>query len=414
MIDIDFSVYRNLPSFKEVKSPSPYVTGKLEKFHPEGLYSEQIFGPVNRYKCQCGAVFGKINAGKRCEECGVLCDTEELRTKTFAKIKLPTGIYVINPNFIGNLNQIFGTFAIKNLLNKSKYNENRENPYLFSLEKFKLIKESMLKEDEKIIDIEVFDITTLKDLFFEMMEDEDLLKFLQGNFVEEDLVNYVFLNEIPVIPPTSRPIVKISAEKSMPHAISTLYIKLLTSKKNITDSLFQENSQMFGFTVYKYQEKVSEIFESISQSNFKKKESYIRESLTGKTVEFSQRAVIVPNPALKPYQIGMHREAVEKLFLPEFLRFLYEKFENDHIEDTDFTVMEYLQYIYNTLNDDGIEISDPLFIEFLKSKSKEFRILFERQPVLYKFNTSGVTLGRVFGDNDLFYNKKDKEETVEK
>ena len=27
---------------------------KKRNFHPEGLFSEQIFGPVKNYTCQCG------------------------------------------------------------------------------------------------------------------------------------------------------------------------------------------------------------------------------------------------------------------------------------------------------------------------------------------------------------------------
>jgi len=405
MIVIDLNVYKNLPIYDEVKSANAYSSSKFERFHPEGLYSEQIFGPAKDYRCQCGETFGKINSGKRCENCGVLCDTSDLRTKTFAKIKLPSNIFVINPDFIGNLNNIFGTFAVKNILSKSKYNENREIPYKFSLEKFKLTKVSKLKENEKVIDFEIFDITTLKKLFDMIREIPELDEWLK-NQIKEDYIDYIFINEIPVIPPSSRPIVKIGPNKFMPHAITALYTKLLTSKKNISDALFQENSQLFGFTVYKYQEKIFEIYDKIAESNFKKKESYIRESLTGKTVEFSQRAIIVPNPAIKPYQIGIHKESVEKLFLPEMLRFLFEKFENEKIEGTDVSVLEYLQYIYNSLNDEGIELSDELFLEFLEKYIGEFRTVFERQPVLFKYNTVGTTIGRVFGDNDLFWEKE--------
>ena len=121
MISIDFSIYEQLPSLTEVKTSSIYLSNKTEKFHSEGLFSEQIFGPVENYKCQCGETFGKINAGKRCQNCGVLCDLNILRSNTFAKIKLPANIYVINPVFIGNLSQIFGNYAIKNILVKKGY-----------------------------------------------------------------------------------------------------------------------------------------------------------------------------------------------------------------------------------------------------------------------------------------------------
>jgi DNA-directed RNA polymerase beta' subunit len=424
MIDIDFEIYEKLPLLEEITSTNIYTSGKQKKFHTEGLYSEQIFGPVENYKCQCGETFGKINTGKRCEKCEVLCDMNILRSDSYAKIKLPANIYVINPVFIGNMSQIFGNYAIKNILMKKKYNDNRNIPYFFSFHDMKLIKENKLK-NENFIDIEVYDITTLRHLFetiLEIIEDKDkmedddfadyqrLRNHIYSNILDPKLLKFFFLNEFPVIPPNSRPVAKIGPEKTMPHPITSLYIKLLTSKKNISDSLFQENSQMFGFTVYKYQEKLIEIYDSINESNFKKKESYIRESLTGKTIEFSQRSIVIPNPALKPYQIGLHRESVEKLFLPELLRFLFENYENENIEGMEMNVLDYLQYIYNIMSSDSPEIPDELFLKFLKSKAKDFRLLIERQPTLWRYNLVGTLLGRVYGDNDLFYEKKEKKD----
>ena len=408
MITHDFSIYEKLPELQEIANHQVYVSNKFEKFAPDGFYSEQIFGPVKNYRCQCGNLFGKINAGKRCKSCGVLCVKSDLRSMTFAKIKLPANIHIINPDFIGTLEQIFGSFAIKNLLNSKNFNENRDNPYFFSIEKQKLIRKSKLREDEEYLDFEVFDITTLKKLYDYLYEEEYYNKLLKTFVNDERILKFIFLNEIPVLPPDSRPIIMINTTKMMPHAITTLYIKILTSKKNISDNLFQENSQLFGFTVYKYQNKIIEIYDKIAENNFKKKESYIREALTGKTVEFSQRSVIVPNPALKPYQLGFHRDAVEKIFLPELLRFLFEKFENENIDDINISVSDYLQYILKNINYKGIRLSDELFLEFLKEKAKDFTICFERQPVLWKFNTSVLTLGRVFGDNDLF--KKENKE----
>jgi len=408
MISVDFSVYEQLPELEEVKNHQIYISNKFEKFSVEGFYSEQIFGPLKNYRCQCGRLFGKINAGKICDECHVLCAKNDLRSLTFAKIKLPSNIYVINPDFIGIIEQIFGSFAVKNLLNVKKFNENRDNPYFYSLDKQKLIKKNKLKE-EKILDFEIFDITTLRKLFMYLKENEEYQKLLHSFVIEDKILDFIFLNEIPVLPPDSRPIIMINPTKMMPHAVTTLYIKMLTSKKNISDNLYQENSQLFGYTVYKYQNMVGEIYDKIAENNFKKKESYIREALTGKTVEFSQRSVIVPNPALKPYQLGFHRDSVEKIFLPELLRFLYEKYENDNIEGMGISIVEYLQYLFQNINYQGVNIDEKTFLEFLNAKSNEFLVAFERQPVLWGYNEVALTVGRVFGDNDLFYEKEDDE-----
>jgi len=401
MININFEVYRDLKNLPEIKNNSIFVSNKFEKFHPNGLYSEQIFGPVKDNRCQCGMIFGNINAGKRCSQCGVLCAKSELRTKTFAKIKLPNNVYVINPDFFGVIEQIFGAYAFKNIINLTKYNENRENPYFFSNEKMKLMKSNKLKENEDIIEFEVFDITTLKKIFDYLKNDVKYKDWLESFVSYPEILDYLFLNDIPVLPPESRPVIMIESGKMMPHAISALYEKLITSKKNISDVLFQENTQLFGYTTYKYQKKIIEIYDKIAENNFKKKESYIREALTGKTVEFSQRSVIVPNPALKPYALGVHKGTVENIFLPELLRFLYEKFETENIDNLDMNVIEFLQYIMKFTNNNGVEIDDEIFNEFLEKYANEFKVIFERQPVLFKYNTVGMKIERVFGDDAL-------------
>ena len=314
-------------------------------------------------------------------------------------------IYIINPDFLGTIEQIFGPFAVKNILNSNKVQENKEFPYFYSLEKMKLVKVTKLKENEKIIEQPVFDITTLKKVF-DILKTTEAIDFIKSKVFSEKILDYFFLNEIIVIPPESRPIVKLNGTKTIVHTISSFYQKLLSSKKNISDSLYQENSDIFGYTVYKYQEKINEIYEELGETNFRKKTSYMRESMAGKTIEFSQRAVIVPNPALKPYSIGLHKESVEKLFLPEMLKFLYDKFDNNNIDQLGVNVVEFFQRIYNFIgNSEKIEIPNDLFIEFLQKEIKNFKVIIERQPTLWRYNLIGVMLERVYGDNDIFYEK---------
>ena len=75
----------NLP---QVKSPEIFLKGdKNEKFHPEGLFSEQIFGPLSNYTCQCNIT--RYNAETvRCQKCGVKY-SESTRSDQFGIIRLP-------------------------------------------------------------------------------------------------------------------------------------------------------------------------------------------------------------------------------------------------------------------------------------------------------------------------------------
>ena len=420
MILNDFMLYKNSDQLEEIESDSIHVSGKQEKFHPLGIYSEQIFGPVKNFKCQCGKTFGKINEGKLCSECGVMCLSNEVRNKIFAKIVLPDNIYYLNPILADTMKKLFGKNAVTSLINKKNYLDNKENPYFFSLEKKRLIKKSKLKGNEKIIEKPIFDITSLRHLFEEINDDDNvelsgIKRYIDDNLTYPEYKNYFFLNYVLVTPPDSRPIIKINATKMLPHPVSKVYRQIINSKKNISDNLYQENSNHFGYTVYKYQEMVEEVYGVVLDYNFQKKESYVKESLTGKTIEFSQRAVIIPNPALKPYQVGLSEESVKKLFMPNILHFLNKKYEENNLANHGFTINDFVQYVYSSLDVDGItklKISDEEFMEFIQEETKKdkLKMLIERQPVLQKENTCLFNLGKIFKENDLFY-KEDKNES---
>ncbi len=405
MINLNFDIYRNADKLAEILDQKIHVSNKMEKFSPEGLYSEVIFGPIQKNRCNCGRLFGKMNAGKVCDNCNVLCGDIEGRSSTFAKIVFPDGIFVVNPIFKNILQQIFGQNAVKSILAKRDYQANKEQPYFFSLEKHKLLKESKMKATEKRVPVGISGIVDLKELFYSLKDHPDYKEHFSSFVIKEEFLNYIFIDYVLVIPPNSRQIIKISPTKILPHPITKCYSQIMKNRlKNsgVSDQLFKANPEYFGYTVYKYQTLVDEIYETILEFNFQKKESYIREALTGKTVEFSQRAVIIPNPALRPYQIGMHTTSVKKIFLPELLYYLYTKYENESINDDNFTIVDFVQYIYKSFtNDFQINIRDEDFKEFLKLHMKDFKVICERQPVLWKYNTSGYKIANVYDDNDI-------------
>lgn len=66
---------------------SPDVTIR-NKFHPQGLFSQQIFGPVNNMSCECGAFTGQIFAGHTCPKCLVTVDSNKVRFHRYGHISL--------------------------------------------------------------------------------------------------------------------------------------------------------------------------------------------------------------------------------------------------------------------------------------------------------------------------------------
>ncbi len=405
MINLDFEVYRRIDELPAITSQKIHVSNKQEKFASDGLYSEQIFGPVNKYRCQCGKLFGRMNSGKVCDTCGVRCGDTDGRSETFAKIEFPDGIYVVNPIFKSILQQIFGQNAIKSLLAKKDYQTNSEFPYYFSLEKHKLLKESKMKEAEKRIELPINDIVTLKELFDMVKVMPEYQEHLNSFVIDSKFLDFIFIDFVLVIPPSSRQIIKISPTKILPHPVTKCYSQILKNSiksSGVSDQLFKANPEYFGYTVYKYQGLIDEVYEIVLEFNFQKKESYIREALTGKTVEFSQRSVVIPNPALRPYQIGLHAESVKKIFLPELLHYLYTKYDDQAFNSDNYTIIDFVQYVYKSFSSDfNIQIREEDFIEFLQKYMPDFRVLAERAPTLWRYNVAGYVVANVFDDQDI-------------
>lgn len=389
---IDFDEFlKDLPL---VEDGSIYKTGNNFQFSETGLYSEQIFGPLKNFSCSCGHVVSKINKGIRCEKCGVLCETDKLRNTQFAKIELP--VFIILPTLVKNLYNIFGQNPIKSVMDKGQYQINKDRPYYFLKNHTKLVKiaEKDKDKDNYYLEFPVFDIPSLHTLFLYLKDETDVL----NTRIEKKYLDFVFVDYVLVLPVNSRPIVKITNEKSNVHQITEKYVEIVKNKRNsITDSLQNINSDIFGNTVYKYQYSVDQLYEILLQKNFQQKESVSRDYLMGKIIEHSGRFVIVPNPILKPYQIGLQAHVIKEINKPELTRFLYEKYGVD--ESDDYSIMEYLSNIDRHNSGDSIaNVSDPLFREFLTEYARKLVYVCERPPVLWKYNVTAFFLGLVNWD----------------
>lgn len=389
-INFMLDLYENLDCIQEVTNPTA-IKGISNTFTEDGVYSEKIFGPLRNYKCTCGKLFYKSNRGKRCIECGTLCDHSTLRTKTFGKICLPDKIYVIIPTFKKILEKIFGLTEIKSILTAANYEKNSQKPYYYSLERNKLFRKSDLKSEERVVKTPIHDITTLY-ICYKQLLSSPYKYVIENMFADPRLANYVFVNTILVIPPNSRPIAKLN-DKFQVHAISAKYIEILKNVKNsFIDGIFQLNTHGFGATVYKYQDAVDDLYVALLEKGFQQKESITRENLAGKTVEQSTRNTIVPNPTIPPGAIGLHQQSIEAIFKLNIMHWLSQKMQ----EKDNITTMSFISDLHGHIDIHGdISLTPELMKEFLAEKGSDLRAVIERQPVLWKHNTSGVLIDQV-------------------
>jgi DNA-directed RNA polymerase subunit beta' len=88
---LSWSYNENTKSYGEITKAETinYRTQKPEK---EGLFSEQIFGPVKDYECACGKYRGAHYKGIVCDRCGVEVTRSFVRREKMGHIKLATPV----------------------------------------------------------------------------------------------------------------------------------------------------------------------------------------------------------------------------------------------------------------------------------------------------------------------------------
>src|SRR6056297_2112661 len=74
-----------------------------------GLFSQQIFGPVNDYECMCKKIVGISNSGQICPDCKVVCMSNDCRYTQFGKIE--TIFPYIKPNKKNQIKKYLGPLS---------------------------------------------------------------------------------------------------------------------------------------------------------------------------------------------------------------------------------------------------------------------------------------------------------------
>ena len=327
---------------------SPVIFSSNEEFDENGLCSETIFGPVN----------------------------SKLRDTTFAYIDLFG--YVVHPAMFDILKRL----------------DRRILQIIASSHTFVINNSGQLIEDEK----GETGLKWLKDNF-------DKLKFRSDSKSREELIKLVhkcskdgtlFVSKIPVIPPNYRPVYVDEDGRVNVDPLNTIYTKIIrhsnqfkSLKTGIVFSLMLSKTQNLINEYYKY-----------CQNKIAKKSGIIRSLMLGKRVDFSGRAVAIPNPNLNADQIGIPLRMAVSIFQPFILH---------HLLDPSFTNQEKfakcLKQDYNLeLNADtilklfkmikkGVKIEDDELLNILMTAARKAcygrYVIMKRDPVLHPESMRG-------------------------
>ena len=288
---------RELESLPEVTSTKPYTKQRL--FHPDGLYSEQIFGPVHDYQCQCRCFIGKLYDGKVCPKCKVKVTSSISRFHNFGQITLY--LRLVHPYAISLLGKEFGQSKIKAVIAGKKY--------------FKIVNKQLIECDEETEDGNTgsqFLYDNISKLDF---KDAKLKKFVKSHKDE------IFPKHIPVLPVGTRNMLKVD-NFTVVDDINNVYVRIL--KKNEASQKVAVFDRSLLAEYYSMQGLLQELFAKIEEKLSKKK-GLIRQNLLGKRADFSSRGVIVPNPTLALDSVELPLAMCKELYKFHVLSYLINK-----------------------------------------------------------------------------------------
>jgi len=357
---------------------------KSKKENPDGLFSEQIFGPKKNFQCICNNLNGVIHDQEICPNCGVMCCSNSLRSTQFGKIKIVFPI--IKPTKKKFIIKHLGKLT-NNIINPNRIDVNLDTQKYLS---FKTDQTSLKIVDSLIAEknyyVIPFRITGIYSLYIALKFAAFQLKIQKAIYMFNE--NY-FIDEIKVLPPNLR-MFSIDNENNEVRSplINKEYTSLLNSnsinmplieyvkldeqdwmeqiKINLKNQIIDQDIFSSAITEYdtrasNYQRIVNNIYSYVYQTLSGKK-GLIRSSILGKIIEFSGRTVIVVDPTIKPYQIKVSRKMLKKLWMPYFLHYLI---EYKNLEPT---------YCFDTLMINELEnnvLTNKYFDEFLNWFYKE-------------------------------------------
>lgn len=246
--------------------------------------------------------------------------------------------------------------------------------------------EDELKNLKSIKEIQIEKNVSNLDLINEKIR---IIKALINNNLN---LEWMVIHNLPVIPSGIRPATKLSDDNSIATTqINNLYRKVILINRRLSEYTELNKKMRIFFLEIIHNEKrrlqkaVDQLFsggavgknessniKSLSQM-MSSKEGIPRKHSLGKRVDYSARSVIVVNPSLKIYQVGLPIEMALVLYKPFLIRDLLER-------KIAFTVKEAEELIIK---------HDPIIFDILNKITKIHPVILNRAPTLHRLGIQG-------------------------
>ena len=400
-------------SHGEVKKPET-INYHSMKPEAEGLFCQQIFGPVKDYECACGKYKRIKFRGVVCERCGVEVGSSAVRRERMGHIKL--AMPVAHTWFLreGKIATLLNNLPQKKLEQVISYDAYIViEPGLTNLKQYDVISEDEYQAAVEEFGADAFHVGIGAEGVRSIIANLDMgdertrlraeladtkseskrkglikqLKLVEAFLDSKTEPAWMMPDIIPVIPPDMRPLVTLDAGHVAASDLNDLYRRVIIRNNRLKrfmemhapDIIIRNEKRML-------QEAVDSLFDNghkarpmVSQNrrplkslsdSLRGKSGRFRMNMLGKRVDYSGRSVIVSGPTLKLHQVGLPKTMALELFKPfVFARLL----AGDHA---------------NTLKTARkmVENGEDIVWEILESVIHEHPVLLNRAPTLHRLS----------------------------
>ncbi len=400
-------------SHGEVKKPET-INYHSMKPEPEGLFCQQIFGPVKDFECACGKYKRIKNRGIVCEKCGVEVGSSAVRRERMGHIKLAMPVAhtwflregkiatLLNNLPQKKLEQVISYDAYiviePGLTNLKLYDVISEDEYQAAVEEFgadafrvgigaegvrSIISNLDMGDERTRLRAELADTKSeakRKSLIKQ-------LKLVEAFLDSKTEPAWMLPDVLPVIPPDMRPLVTLDAGHVAASDLNDLYRRVIIRNNRLKrfidmhapDIIVRNEKRML-------QEAVDSLFDNghkarpmVSQNrrplkslsdSLRGKSGRFRMNMLGKRVDYSGRSVIVSGPTLKLHQVGLPKTMALELFKP----FVYSRLLTGDYANTLKTARKM------------VENGEDIVWEILEKVIHEHPVLLNRAPTLHRLS----------------------------
>ena len=400
-------------SHGEVKKPETINYHSL-KPEPEGLFCQQIFGPVKDYECACGKYKRIKFRGVVCERCGVEVGSSTVRRERMGHIKL--AMPVAHTWFLreGKIATLLNNLPQKKLEQVISYDAYIViEPGLTSLKQYDVISEDEYQKAVEEFGADAFRVgigaegvrsiianldmgderTRLRAELAETKSDAKRkglikqLKLVEAFLDSKTDPAWMLPDVIPVIPPDMRPLVTLDAGHVAASDLNDLYRRVIIRNNRLKRFIEMHAPEIIVRNEKRMlQEAVDSLFDNghkarpmVSQNrrplkslsdSLRGKSGRFRMNMLGKRVDYSGRSVIVSGPSLKLHQVGLPKTMALELFKT----FVYARLMAGDYANTLKTARKM------------VENGEDVVWEILEKVIHQHPVLLNRQPTLHRLS----------------------------